>query len=159
MDFQSILRVFLWMKPRSFLSLVQKIGRCVRDPRLRGHGVLFITKAMYARCCVELELLETEEEATRKEKAAEGSSDDEEDPEEPADRDDALALHDESDEEAEEPALPAPAKRRRKGKGKPKVLTPMEKEDLRYFLEYITTTECRRKPWNKYFGNKDKGKR
>ncbi|KAJ6577764.1 P-loop containing nucleoside triphosphate hydrolase protein [Mycena capillaripes] len=26
MDFQTIMRVFLWMKPRSFLSLVQKIG-------------------------------------------------------------------------------------------------------------------------------------
>ncbi|KAJ7429455.1 P-loop containing nucleoside triphosphate hydrolase protein [Mycena galericulata] len=153
MDFQTIMRVMLWMKPRSFLSLVQKIGRCVRDRRLRGRAVLFITKAMYTRCCVELEILETEEEAMRKEAAEAASSDEEENPEEPRDRDDALALQDASEEEE---APQAPAKRRRKGKGKSKVLSPMEKEDQRYFLEYITTTECRRIPWDKYFGNNRK---
>ncbi|KAJ7730236.1 P-loop containing nucleoside triphosphate hydrolase protein [Mycena maculata] len=153
MDFQTIMRVMLWMKPCSFLSLIQKIGRCVRDRRLRGQAVLFITKAMYTRCCVELELLETEEAAAQKEaKEQEGPSDDEENPEEPTDRDEAL--EDTSDEEEEVPK--PPKKRRRKGKGKQKTLTPMEELDRRYFLEYITTPACRRIPWDKYFKNKNK---
>ncbi|KAJ7080321.1 P-loop containing nucleoside triphosphate hydrolase protein [Mycena epipterygia] len=151
-DFQSIMRVLLWMKPRSFLSLIQKIGRCARDRRLRG-AVLFITKAMYTRCCVELEILENEEEAAEKERLA-ALSDDEENPEEPTDRDDVLALQDVSDEEEEAPQ--PPVKRRRKGKEKSKALSPIEKDDQRYFLEYITTTKCRRIPWNKYFRNKNK---
>ncbi|KAJ7739197.1 P-loop containing nucleoside triphosphate hydrolase protein [Mycena metata] len=153
MDFQTIMRVLMWMKPRSFLSLVQKIGRCVRDRRLRGEAALYITKAMYTRCCAELEILSTEKEAAGKEDSAAGS-DDEENSEEPPDRDLALALQNMSDEEEEVAA--APVKRRRKGKGKPKNLSPMEERDQRYFLEYITTTKCRRLVWNRYFGNQRK---
>ncbi|KAJ7177837.1 P-loop containing nucleoside triphosphate hydrolase protein [Mycena filopes] len=123
MDFQTIMRVILWMRPRSFLSLVQKIGRCVRNRALRGEAILYITKAMYTRCCVELELMETE----RQEAA---SSDEEDDTEELFDREEALALQDASEEEEDAPA--------------------------RYYLEYITTTKCRRIPWDKYFGNKHK---
>ncbi|KAJ7022999.1 P-loop containing nucleoside triphosphate hydrolase protein [Mycena alexandri] len=153
MDFQTIMRVLMWMKPRSFLSLVQKIGRCVRDRRLRGEAALYITKAMYTRCCAELEILRTEKEAAGKDDSAAGS-DDEENLEEPPDRDLALALQNLSDEE-EEAAAP-PVKRRRKGKGKPKNLSPMEERDQRYFMEYITTTKCRRLVWNSYFGNQRK---
>ncbi|KAJ6613186.1 P-loop containing nucleoside triphosphate hydrolase protein [Mycena sp. CBHHK59/15] len=151
MDFRTIMRVFLWMKPRTFLSLVQKIGRCVRDPNQRGEAVLFITKTMYTRCCAELEILRAEQEA-----AQEGSvaSEDEGEEEEPTDRDATLALQDESDDDDETPT--APVKRRRKGKGKQKPLTAMELRDKRYFLEYITTDKCRRLVWNKFFGNKDK---
>jgi superfamily II DNA/RNA helicase len=149
MDFRTIMRVMLWMKPRTFLSLVQKIGRCVRDPTRRGEAVLFITKAMYTRCCADLEILRTEQEAAQERSAA---SEDELDEEEPTDRDAAL---DGSDDEEEAPAVPA--KRRRKGKGKQKPLTALELRDKRYFLEYITTDKCRRLVWNKFFGNKHKG--
>ncbi|KAJ7235274.1 P-loop containing nucleoside triphosphate hydrolase protein [Mycena haematopus] len=153
MDFQTILRVLLWMKPRSFLSLVQKIGRCVRDWRLRGEAVLYITKAMYTRCCVELEILKADKAAAVEADSA-AASDDEETPEEQPDRDEALDLQDTSDDEEDAPAIPA--KRRRKAKGKRKVLSPMEERDQCYFLEYITTTGCRRLVWNKYFGNQNK---
>ncbi|KAJ6577765.1 hypothetical protein B0H19DRAFT_1253076 [Mycena capillaripes] len=110
---------------------------------------------MYTRCCAELEILKTEKEALEMEDSGAVSSD-EESPEEPRDREEELALQDASDEE--EDALPVPVKRRRKGKGKQKVLSPMEERDLRYFLEYITTTKCRREVWNRYFGNKKKKK-
>ncbi|KAJ6456465.1 P-loop containing nucleoside triphosphate hydrolase protein [Mycena sanguinolenta] len=153
MDFQTIMRIILWMRPRSFLSLVQKIGRCVRNPRLRGEAVLYITKAMYTRCCAELEILKSEKEAAVRQDAA-AASDDEENPEEPADREEVLALQETSDEEEDAPTMPI--KRRRTGKGKRKVLTPMEERDKRYFLEYITTSNCRRIAWNKYFGNQNK---
>ncbi|KAJ7835270.1 hypothetical protein B0H14DRAFT_3707134 [Mycena olivaceomarginata] len=126
--------LLLWMKPRSFLSLVQKIGRCVRDLHLRGEAALYITKAMYTRCCAELEILKTEKEALEMEDSGAVSSD-EEGPEEPRDRDEELALQDASDEE--EDALPAPVKRRRKGKGKRKVLSPIEERDLRQVVEAI----------------------
>lgn len=149
MDFKTIMRVLLWMRPRTFLSLVQKIGRAVRDRRQRGEAVLFITKAMYTRCCVELELLRAQHE---EEADASASSDEEDNEEGPQDRDAALQEQD-SDDEEDVPA--APAKKRRRG-GKKKALSPMELRDKRYFLEYITTTKCRRIPWNKFFGNKDK---
>ncbi|KAF7378268.1 p-loop containing nucleoside triphosphate hydrolase protein [Mycena sanguinolenta] len=135
MDFQKILRVILWMKPRSFLSLVQKIGRCVRDPSLRGEAVLYISKAMYTRCCAELEILKTEREVAIREDAAAASDD---------------------EENLEPPGRQRRLKRRRKGKGKREVVSPMEERDKRYFLEYITTTKCRRLVWNKYFGNQNK---
>ncbi|KAJ6575845.1 hypothetical protein B0H10DRAFT_2199226 [Mycena sp. CBHHK59/15] len=126
MDFQAIMRVILWMCPRTFLSLVQKIGRCVRDQALQGESVLFITKAMYTRCCVELELLRMEEDEAND---ASASSDDESAGEYLPDRDNAAEAPDTSDE---------------------------EEDTAHYLLEYITTTKCRRIPWNKYFGNKDK---
>ncbi|KAJ7687525.1 P-loop containing nucleoside triphosphate hydrolase protein [Mycena rosella] len=150
MDFQTILRVLLWMKPRSFLFLVQKIGRCVQDRRLRGEAVLYIAKAMYTRCCGERKILRTEKEAAVEEHSADGSDDE---AEEPLNREDALALQDASEEEE---AAAAPVKRRRMGKGKRKVSSPMEERDQRCFLEYITTTKCRRLVWNKYFGNQNK---
>ena len=153
MDFQTIMRVYLWMKPRSFLSLIQKIGCCVRDRRLRGEAVLYITKAMYTRCCAELEMLKAEKDAVEEEDA--GVVSEEETSEEPRDREEELALQNQSDEDD---LPPVPAKRRHKGKGTPKILTPMEERDKRYMLEYITTAKCRRDVWNRYFGNKRKSK-
>lgn len=143
MDFQAIMRVILWMMARTFLSHVQKIGRCVRDPAQRGQAVLYITKAMYTRCCVELELLETEKDKD----GSEASDDEEQDIEQPPDRETAMERDAESSEESDEEVLVAPAKRRRKGKAKK--ASPMELRDRRYYLQYITTTSCRRIPWNK----------
>ncbi|KAJ6475103.1 P-loop containing nucleoside triphosphate hydrolase protein [Mycena vitilis] len=147
-DFRTIMRVFLWMKPRTFLSLVQKLGRCVRDLTQRGEGVLFITKAMYTRCCAELEMMRAEQEAAEERPA---TSEDENNEGEPADRDAAL---DSSDDEEEGP--PVPVKRRHKGKGKRKALSPAEWRDMLFLLEYITTEKCRKVVWDEFFGNRYK---
>ncbi|KAJ7163529.1 P-loop containing nucleoside triphosphate hydrolase protein, partial [Mycena crocata] len=153
MDFKNIMRVVLWMKPRTFLSLIQKIGCCVRDRSQRGEAILFITKAMYTRCCVELDLLR--EEHAEAAEASASSDDDDEDDEQHRDRDEALQ-DESSDEEEEELPVASAKKRRRKTKGKKKPKSQMELRDMRYLLEYITTLGCRRIPWNKFFGNKDK---
>ncbi|KAJ7022236.1 P-loop containing nucleoside triphosphate hydrolase protein [Mycena alexandri] len=149
MDFRAIMRVFMWMKPRTFLALIQKIGRCVRDHTKRGHAVLYITKAMYSRCCIELDILRRDEE--------EDSSDSDSEPEPAqedgaqADRDAAAAAQDVSDDE-----YVAPAPKRRRMLKKLAKLSPLERRDTRYLLEYIVTEECRRIPWDKFFGNKYK---
>jgi hypothetical protein len=135
------------MRPRTFLSLIQKIGRCVRDHMLRGLAVLYITKAMYSRCVVELDVLKREEE-----NSSESESEDEEDEEgAQRDRDAAAAVQDASDDDTEPPP------KRRKLRGKRVAMSPLERRDRRYLLEYIVTDGCRRIPWNKFFGKKDKG--
>ncbi|KAJ7640520.1 P-loop containing nucleoside triphosphate hydrolase protein [Mycena rosella] len=144
MDFRVILRVILWMRPRTFLSLIQKIDRCVRDHSERGEAVLYITKAMYARCCVELDIMRREEE----DDSSESESEAEEEDGGQADRDAAATVQDASEEE-EEP----PAKRRKRSKH---TMSALERRDRRYLLEYIVTQGCRRVPWDKFFGNKYK---
>ncbi|KAJ7444642.1 P-loop containing nucleoside triphosphate hydrolase protein [Mycena galericulata] len=148
MDFRVIERVLLWMKPRTFLSLIQKIGRCVRDHGKRGHAVLYITKAMYTRCCIELDIMRREEKNPSDSEQSDSESEDEEGAQ--ADRDAAAAEQDDSEDGD---AAPAPKRRRR---GKHVHMSPLERRDKRYLLEYIVTEGCRRVPWNKFFGNKDK---
>ncbi|KAJ7930332.1 P-loop containing nucleoside triphosphate hydrolase protein [Mycena leptocephala] len=150
MDFRAIMRVFLWMPPRTFLSLIQKIGRCIRDHSKRGVAVLYITKAMYARCCTELDIMRREDDENSSESDPEEEPEDEEETGAQADRDAAAAAQDrESDDEET-----APAPKRRKLRHHR--MSALERRDLRYLLEYIVTEGCRRIPWNKFFGNKDK---
>ncbi|KAK7030656.1 p-loop containing nucleoside triphosphate hydrolase protein [Favolaschia claudopus] len=152
MDFRAILRIILWMRPRTFLSLVQKIGRCVRDHSKRGVAVLYITKAMYTRCCIELDKMRREDDESSESEAEEEPEDAEGDDEQQEDRDVAVAA--EESESDDEEVVPAPKRR----KFAQKKLSPLERRDLRYLLEYIVTEECRRIPWNKFFGNKEKKK-
>ncbi len=55
MNFPRVRRVILWDVPRTFLSLVQKIGRCARDFRQLGEAILFLTKAKYNQHCLQYE--------------------------------------------------------------------------------------------------------
>lgn len=153
MDFPAILRVILYGKPRTFLSLVQKLGRCVRDHSLRGEGVLCITKAMYTRACIELDILNEAEASDQSDNSDEDDINIDVAEGVQADRDAAVAREDASDEEEE--GSPPP-KRRKYAKKTKKKLSRMEARDRRYLLEYMTTTKCRRIPWNKFFGNKYK---
>ncbi|KAJ6620226.1 hypothetical protein B0H10DRAFT_2216267 [Mycena sp. CBHHK59/15] len=139
------MRVLIWHAPLSFLSLVQKIGRCVRLATLLGEAILYITGAAYIRYEIELEIL--------RDGAAEDDMPNEQ-PEQPGqlvdgeqmDRDAAVEALD----EAEQPAV-----LKRKSK---KVMSAMEAWDRRFLLEYIVTKGCRRIPWNKFFGNDSKCK-
>ncbi|KAJ6554729.1 P-loop containing nucleoside triphosphate hydrolase protein [Mycena capillaripes] len=146
MDFRVIMRVLLWMRPRTFLSLIQKISRCVRDHSCRGEAVLYITKAMYTRCCIELDIMRREDE----DNSSDSKSEEEEDEEgHQTDRDAAAAVQDESDDED---VAPAPKRRKLRYNR----MSPLERRDRRYMLKYIVTDGCRRIPWNKFFGNKYK---
>ncbi|THU95738.1 P-loop containing nucleoside triphosphate hydrolase protein [Dendrothele bispora CBS 962.96] len=55
MDFQNIKRVILWREPPSFLSLVQKIGRCVRRLSQCGEAIVLVTKSTYTQHLLNLE--------------------------------------------------------------------------------------------------------
>lgn len=143
-DFKHILRVILWLCPRSFLSLVQKIGRCARAAELLGEAILYITNSAYMQYKIELDVLK-----------GDLSDDDEDNDEPPREQQEALAEGEQMDrdaaieqDEAEQGKAP-----RRKAK---KTMTVLEARDRRYLLEYIVTTGCRRIPWNKFFGNKSK---
>ncbi|KAJ7926373.1 hypothetical protein B0H13DRAFT_1862406 [Mycena leptocephala] len=127
-----------------------KIGRCVRDHSKRGVAVLYITKAMYARCCTELDIMRREDDENSSESDPEEEPEDEEETGAQADLDAAAAAQDrESDDEE---AAPAPKRRKLRHHR----MSALERRDLRYLLEYIVTEGCRRIPWNKFFGNKDK---
>ncbi|KAJ7677229.1 P-loop containing nucleoside triphosphate hydrolase protein [Mycena rosella] len=143
MDFKGIMRVILWLCPRSFLSLVQKIGRCGRLAELLGEAILYITSAAYIRYEIELEILKGD--------AAE-DEEDEESSEQPAlvedeeqmDREAAVEPNDESEMQL------APKRKSRKA------MSVLEARDCCYLLEYMVTKGCRRIPWNKFFGNDSK---
>ncbi|KAJ7720137.1 P-loop containing nucleoside triphosphate hydrolase protein [Mycena maculata] len=145
MDFKCIMRVILWLSPQSFLSLVQKIGRCGRAAELLGEAILYITSASYMQYEIELDILkeqlEDEDEDTgvlpdqEPETLVEG---------EQMDREAAI------EEEEEVEMVKAP-----KGKLK-KTMSVMQLRDRCYLLEYIVTKRCRRIPWNKFFGNDNK---
>lgn len=45
----------MWHPPKTFLSLVQKAGRCGRKMGTLGEAVVFITRAAYATYLAELE--------------------------------------------------------------------------------------------------------
>lgn len=143
MDFKHIMRVILWHCPRSFLSLVQKIGRCGRAAELLGEAILYITSAAYMQYEIELEILkgdladdEDEDAAHRQEPEAAADG-------EQMDREAAI--------EQEEQEQGKATKRKAK-----KSMTALEARDRRYLLEYIVTKGCRRIPWNKFLGNKSK---
>jgi superfamily II DNA/RNA helicase len=146
MDFRRIMRIVLWHVPLSFLSLIQKIGRCVRAAELLGEAILYITGAAYIRYEIELEILK------------DGAADDtdlDDTPQQPEqvvdgeqmDRDAAVETQ---EEEAEQLVAP-----KRKSK---KAMSAMEARDRRFLLEYIVTKGCCRIPWNKFFGNDSKRK-
>ncbi|KAF9064358.1 P-loop containing nucleoside triphosphate hydrolase protein [Rhodocollybia butyracea] len=62
MDFLGIKCVILWHEPLTFLSLVQKIGRGVRQLSDLGEAILFLTKASYTKHLTALESERDEEE-------------------------------------------------------------------------------------------------
>jgi hypothetical protein len=49
-------RVVIWMLPETFLSLVQKIGRCVCNPADVGEAIIYVTHSAYQQAVIELEL-------------------------------------------------------------------------------------------------------
>ncbi|KAJ6533362.1 P-loop containing nucleoside triphosphate hydrolase protein [Mycena sp. CBHHK59/15] len=127
MDFQRIMRVLLWLVPRSFLSPVQKIGRCVRSAELLGEAILYITSSAFMRYEIELNILKSD--------MADDADGDEalEPPEQLADGEqmdrDAAA---EANDDTEPKVLP-----KRKSK---KAMSAMEARDRRLLLGYIVTT-------------------
>ncbi|KAJ7153843.1 P-loop containing nucleoside triphosphate hydrolase protein [Mycena filopes] len=105
MDFQRIMRVLIWLCPRSFLSLVQKIGRCVRLAELLGEAILYITSSAFMRYEIELEILRSD--------AANDDNDDEDTPEPPAPLGDGEQIDRDAAMEVDDEAQAAPAPKRK----------------------------------------------
>ncbi|KAJ7576749.1 P-loop containing nucleoside triphosphate hydrolase protein [Mycena floridula] len=55
MNFRFVRCVILWLSPRTFLSLIQKIGRCVRNMTELGEVIVFITRASLKQYVIELD--------------------------------------------------------------------------------------------------------
>ncbi|KAJ7054574.1 P-loop containing nucleoside triphosphate hydrolase protein [Mycena amicta] len=150
-DFCSIMRLILWMKPRTFLSAVQKIGRCVQNPNEQGEAVLYVTKKMFKQCCVETSMLEQEDES---EDDASRQSGDEAGIEEALDHEAELEREGDEDEDDLHPRRPRPQGGR--GRGKKAKLSFIASRDAEFFTRYISTDKCRRLVWDEFFGNDQK---
>ncbi|KAJ6483350.1 P-loop containing nucleoside triphosphate hydrolase protein [Mycena sanguinolenta] len=148
MDFPHIKRVVFHREPKTFLSDVQKAGRCVRQIAEMGEVILFFTRAAYAQhlANVEAEGEDSDEDgdpALDAPEVAEG---------EQMDHDAAVEEPDDSDHDI----VPGTAQPRRFKRNTP--LSAFEVQDQLHLSRFIVTSQCRWKVWNSYFEN-DKKKR
>ncbi|KAK6966367.1 p-loop containing nucleoside triphosphate hydrolase protein [Favolaschia claudopus] len=126
MDFSGIKRVILWREPRTFLSLIQKAGRC-HLAHLEAEG----------------ENVDEDEEGDAEDapEAAEGQQ---------MDREVAV----EGDDEEEGEASGAVTGRRRGQKRA--ASSAYEARDRQFLSRFVVTALCRQKPWDTYFENEKK---
>lgn len=187
MDFRRIKRVFFWMPPRTFNSLIQKLGRCVRDFTELGEAVLLITRAAFSKFAVEFDAdscemdegdlnLDVDDEPEWEERTYEMPEDDNDSEGDSIAEDGTMGMGEPQTIDVDmsegtegtdsKPATPesetlpsaeGPPSKRRKVKRK-KVLTRIEARDRWYLLWFILTTKCRRIPWNRFYNNANKCK-
>lgn len=62
MDIPDIMRVVIFRSPRTLSSAVQRMGRCVRNPQLKGEAIIYVDKSEVELVCKRLELKSAEEE-------------------------------------------------------------------------------------------------
>ncbi|KAJ6450909.1 P-loop containing nucleoside triphosphate hydrolase protein [Mycena sanguinolenta] len=137
-DFPHIKRVVFYREHKTFLSYVQKAGRCVRLMSEDGEVIMFITRAAHAQHLVNLE--------------AEGEDGDEDGDSalgfdvsdavegEQMDRDAAV----EEPDDAEQEAVPVNGSL---------LAQTYSKLDRLHLSRFIVTSQCRWKVWNSYFEN------
>ncbi|KAJ3746939.1 P-loop containing nucleoside triphosphate hydrolase protein [Lentinula raphanica] len=167
LDFRKVKRVILWMAPRTFNSLIQKIGRCARVFAELGEAVLFITQSAFKRFAAEFEL-GCEDQSAPEWEAVGSLGEDGEDGEDDTEEDEQDGLLDpitepdegENDEDEEPQNKDAsdhtcPTFRRVRRK---KFKTYIEARDQWFLAWFVVTEECRRIPWNKFYGNDSKEK-
>ncbi|KAJ3826951.1 P-loop containing nucleoside triphosphate hydrolase protein [Lentinula raphanica] len=181
MDFRKVKRVILWSSPRTFNSLIQKIGRCVRVFDDLGEAVIYITRTAYKKFSAEYELgqqyadgpstqqelamLTGDEEADRADasdedisntggEARDEGNDEDEDEDEDGDKDE------DNDEDrairmnsGDKRLLPTKSQHRVKRK---RFRTFIESRDQWHLAWFIVTEGCRCIPWNKFYNNESK---
>ena len=119
------------MKPKTFASLVQKYGRCVRSFDELGEAILLVTKELYKK----YEALF----AAREEVDAEGPIENEE-------------VQDELQERRGHDVSPA-ASTLFQDRCSQKFKSAVRARDNQYLLNFIVTKQCRRIIWNEFFDN------
>lgn len=146
MNFRRIKRVILWHLTLNFLSLVQKIGRCARNPEDRGEAILFITKAALAQC--EREWKPSQVKETSNGVAENMTSNVSQRSTAAADAvDEAECLQ----EMNAQPPVQARAGVRVKAR------SPQEVRDRQCLVQFVAGEGCRRKAWDSFFENDKKG--
>ncbi|KAJ3709406.1 P-loop containing nucleoside triphosphate hydrolase protein, partial [Lentinula raphanica] len=130
-------------------ALGMKIGRCARVFAELGEAVLFITQSAFKRFAAEFEL-GCEDQSAPEWEAVGSLGEDGEDGEDDTEEDEQDADEGENDED-EEPQN-KDAIRRKKFK------TYIEARDQWFLAWFVVTEECRRIPWNKFYGNDSKEK-
>ncbi|THU97463.1 hypothetical protein K435DRAFT_888883 [Dendrothele bispora CBS 962.96] len=151
MDFQNIKRVILWREPPSFLSLVQKIGRCVRRLSQCGEAIVLVTKSAYTQHLLNLE-------TDGKEVNIEDDLDDDIIQEPIQAQIDRIEVIDWEDPEVngdDDEPMGAVTGRRKVG-GKKGAISAVAARDRKYLSYFLATSECRRIPWDEFFCNADK---
>ena len=140
-DMHNIKRVWVWMAPTTFASLVQKFGRCGQDVDKTGECVLYITPRFYQKhAMLALEQVShVIEEEVKEEVRAE------------------LAEHevDRAGGEEEEPAAAVVAQIRL-AKQFVKLKSLVASRDAQHLVEYIITKACRCIVWDRFFDNANK---
>ena len=130
-DTRGIKRVWVWMKPKTFASLVQKYGRCVRSFDELGEAILLVTKELYKK----YEALF----AAREEVDAEDPVENEE-------------VRDELQERRGHDVSPATSTLFQDRRTQ-KFVGAVKARDNQYLLNFIVTKQCRRIIWNEFFDN------
>lgn len=147
LDLRNVSRVVLWKAPKTFCSLIQKFGRCVRDFTQLGECIVYVTDVFVRKY----------QELLKEDGPEEASLDEDRDAvEEPLLEAGAAAEDVETvrverlEEEATAPNLKGKAK-------KSKFRGALAARDFRFLIWYIVTKRCRRVPWDIFFENSRKG--
>ncbi|KAJ3969545.1 P-loop containing nucleoside triphosphate hydrolase protein [Lentinula raphanica] len=177
MDFRKVKRVILWTTPRTFNSLIQKIGRCVCAFSELGEAIVYITKTAYKKFATEYELgqqLDDESLSHTESRDSmedhhgvqvedEASDDDGSDDNGDGDGDGEATDQDSDGGEEREENTDRNSGNKRRWPTKPrrrlkrrKFQTFIESRDRWFLAWFIVTEGCRRIPWDKFYKNESK---
>ena len=174
-DMRNIKRVVLWGLPPSFCALVQCAGRAARDMTALGEAILIIPAKLLKDGATVEEVAQALD-AAEKDAEAENRDHDAEHPEEPAApaepnagnaevevydgnqrliiSEGAIRVEREDDEDDMDIEVEPQARKMKKKRS----AGDCNSVEARYLTLYATTTGCRRKPWDSFFGNAKKRK-
>jgi hypothetical protein len=140
------------MLPDTFLSVVQKIGRCVRNMSELGEAIIYITHSALRQANVELAVTgnASDTEDDNDEEVEVDTEDVVEEPP-PIDRVAAIDVGDEDDGQESVQKQPKRGTRR-----KTKSRNALQQQDHIHLLRFVATERCRWIPWNEFFDNNNK---
>lgn len=133
MDLRNVKRVICWKVPKTFCSLIQKYGRCVRDITELGEAIIYISESwMRKHLNLVADPILTDEA--------------------PIGEEDAIQANATENIRAE--TVTTASKKKSK---KSKFHGALAARDAEFLDRFILTPACRRIPWNDFFQNQTKG--
>lgn len=142
-DMKGIFRVVLWKIPPTFCALAQRSGRAARNLSTLGEAILFVPKSVYTGTespdiPVDTEAVVVEDDLQVVEGEQTAGA--------------AVAIEEEASGVSDVATRIPNVGRRTKAKK-----SALQIRDAEALKEYVSTTGCRRKVWNAFFGNERKG--